>query len=257
MATNLSQFISQIKEGGLARQNSFSINITPPQGMSSMYREIGIVHMFCEQAVLPGIAMSTQVVKTYGENREIVFDRTFENVTLTFLVDSKMLVKKFFDEWVDIIIDPITRLAGYYDQYATKINILTHNVADDITYECELREAYPKSIQVINLDSNSKDVIKLSVVFAYKNHYNRNWAISGGDQRFTQTFGNTLTNANDYGLSLQQYTSAISMDSLTNELYYSNFEEYQRQLNDSLSISKSISRLERSGFDTSLGGMFL
>lgn len=248
MAT-LNKFIAQIKNDGLARQNRFTVDIARPTGL---YQELSIVRLFCEQAVLPGIALSTQPIRTFGENREVVYDRNFETITLTFLVDTKMLVKKLFDEWMNVIINPETRLAGYYSDYSTTINIIVQDVEDNNTYECELREAYPKSIQAITLDNNSKDVMKLSVVFAYKNHYNRNWA-TADNIAFTNQ---QPTNINP--VTLQQYGStAISMDSNTNELYYSNFQEYQQRLNDSTAISNSISKLERTGFETSLGGLYL
>lgn len=250
MAEPLSNFISQIKNGGLARQNRFTVNLSIPSGMPNMYKEFNIVHLFCEQATLPGVALVTQPIRTYGENREMVSDRTFENITLTFLVDSKMLVKKLFDEWMSIIIDPRTRLAGYYDQYATTMNIMIQDTESNNTYECELREAYPKIIQAVTLDNNSKDVMKLAVTFTYKNHFNRNWA--------TSDFNNENIEIRSELTTLQQYEqTAISMDSTTNEIYYSNFQEYQQRINDNSAYSNAIKKLERQGIETNLGGLYL
>ena len=252
MAESLSSFISQIKKDGLARQNRFTVNLAIPKGMPNLYKEFNIVHLFCEQATLPGIAMVTQPIRTYGETREMVSDRTFENITLTFLVDTKMLVKKLFDEWTSIIINPATRLAGYYDQYATTMNIMIQDTENSNTYECELREVYPKSVQAISLDNNSKDVMKLAVTFAYKNHFNRNWATSSSDAFSNQN----IEKSNDL-TTLQEYAqTAISIDSTTNELYYSNFQEYQQRVNDNASYSNAIAQLERQGIQTNLGGLF-
>ena len=74
MAELLSKFISQIKEGGLARSNRFTVELTIPSGMPNLYKEFDIVHLFCEQATLPGIAVVTQPIRTYGEIREMVSD---------------------------------------------------------------------------------------------------------------------------------------------------------------------------------------
>lgn len=249
----LRDFIAQVKNDGVARQNRFTVNISLPAGMPNLFNELNVVHLFCEQATLPGIAVATQPIRTFGETREVVYERNFENITLVFLVDTKMLVKKLFDEWMNIIVDPTTRLNGYYDQYATKMNIVIQDVENNNTYECELRDVFPKAVQAITLDNNSKDVMKLSVTFAYKNHFNRNWATTPSDALIDKNI-----NITDDHLTLQQYGStAISMDSNTNELYYSNFQEYQQRLNDSSAISKSISQLERQGIQTNLGGLFV
>lgn len=243
MAELLSKFISQIKEGGLARSNRFTVELTIPSGMPNLYKEFDIVHLFCEQATLPGIAVVTQPIRTYGEIREMVSDRTFENITLTFLVDSKMLVKKVFDEWMSIVINPSTRLAGYYDQYATTMIISIQDTQNRTTYECALWEAYPKSVQAISLDNNSKDVMRLAVTFAYKNHYNNNRAIN-------DTSDTELNNEP----TLQEYSkTAMSMDSTTNELYYSNNQEYQQRINDNIAYSNAIRQLERQGIETNRG----
>lgn len=251
--TTLNSFISSVKNNGLARQNRFTVDIGKPAGMSDIYNQLNIVQLFCEQAVLPGIATATVPIRTFGETREMVYDKTFEAITLTFLVDTKMLVKKWFDEWMDVIINPTTKLIGYHDQYAVEMTIRIQDLENNNTYECKLFEAYPKSIQAITLDNNSKDVMKLSVTFVYKNHVNSSLA--------TPQF-NSLTDQNlnkiNSGITLKQYgETAISMDSTTNQLYYSNFQEYQQKINDNASYSKAIAQLERQGTQVNLGGLFI
>jgi len=249
----LRDFIAQVKNDGIARQNRFTVNISLPSGMPNLFNELNVVHLFCEQAALPGLAVATQPIRTFGETREVVYERNFENITLVFLVDSKMLVKKLFDEWMNVIVNPTTRLNGYYDQYATKMNIVIQDVENNNTYECEMYEVFPKAVQSITLDNNSKDVMRLGVTFAYKNHINKNWATVPSNA----LIDNNINVTGDQ-LTLQQYgATAISMDANTNELYYSNFQEYQQRINDSNAISRSISRLERQGIETSLGGLFV
>lgn len=251
MAELLSKFISQIKEGGLARQNRFTVELSIPSGMPNLYKEFDIVHLFCEQATLPGIAVITQPIRTYGEIREMVSDRTFENITLTFLVDSKMLVKKVFDEWMDIVINPVTRLAGYYDQYATTMFIRVQDTQNRDTYVSVLHEAYPKSIQAISLDNNSKDVMRLAVTFAYKNHYNYNEGINDISDTPNTT---KIQLIKDNEPTLQEYArTAMSMDSTTNELYYSNNQEYQQRINDNIAYNNAIRQLQRQGIETNIG----
>ena len=96
MASNRQKdFIAEIKTKGIARTNRFTVDLTPPQALAENVKRM---LLFCEKATLPGINFTTTTNRSYGETREVVYDRTFEPVTLTFHVDRKMTVKNIFDD---------------------------------------------------------------------------------------------------------------------------------------------------------------
>ena len=76
-------FISEIKTQGLARTNRFTVEIAPPSEGPAVARRI---LLFCEQASLPGISYASTSNRTYGELREVPYDRLFEPITLQFHV---------------------------------------------------------------------------------------------------------------------------------------------------------------------------
>ena len=243
----LNDFISNIKSRNLARQNRFTVAIG--YGLDS--RNKNLVELFCEQAVLPGLNFASQPTRSFGEQREVVYDRTFESIQLTFLVDREMKVKEFFDEWSNQIIDSSTRLVGYYDDYIRDIVIVTQDTKDNDTYQSLLREAYPKTIGAVQLDNNSKDVMKLQVTFNYKWHVNILRISPENDEsamfkqdvtktNVTQQMGNYLNGSSGVGMPIPS-------------LYYDNFQQYQENLNDRLSITKSLGQIERQGIVTGLG----
>ena len=244
----LNDFIAQIKREGLARQNRFTVEISLPDKMSNSYRELQLVHLFCEQAVLPGITVNTQPIRTFGETREIVSDRGFETITLTFLVDKKMLVKQFFDDWMNLIIDPDSRLSGYYNDYAKTIKIRTQDLNDNVVYECELDEAYPKAVQAITLDNNAKDVMKLGVTFAYRSHKNSNIAIAGGDPALIKPY---VIPAIGSQVTLDQYAKM----GITDSAYFMDNQAFQERVNDANAMSNSLAKLNPQGIQTLLGGI--
>ena len=185
---SLYDFISQIKSEGLSRTNRFLVNITSPAALGGS--DARLIQLYCEQAALPGMAYASTPVRSFGENREIVYERNFEPIALTFYVDRKMSVLSFFNDWMDSIVNPITRESSYYDDYTTQMNITMQDVADNDTYEVEFREVYPKSVGAIQLDYNSKDVAKLTVTFNYKYHINkRKDAGGGGNSELLQQLG--------------------------------------------------------------------
>jgi hypothetical protein len=259
-ARTLRDFISEVKKDGLSRQNRFTVTITPPSSMVDLSgQSLQLVQLFCEQASLPGVSYSSQPVKSYGENREVVYDKNFEDITLTFLVDRRMMVKAFFDEWSNSIIDPRTRLVGFYEDYAKDIIIRVQDVSNQDVYITALYEAYPKTVGVVQLDNNSKDVMKLQVTFTYKYHLNSTQMVMGGEPQILSMLDGTIQqNISDTSaVSLQQYLGgSLSLPTSVSELYYTNFSEYQQVINDSTGVRNAVNALERQGLFSGIGGLF-
>lgn len=159
-------FIAEIKTKGLARTNRFTVDFTPPKAMPENTKRM---LLFCEKASLPGINFATTANRSFGETREVVYDRMFDPITLTFHVDRKMTVKEIFDNWSQYIVDPSTRTVGWYNNYVTSMSIRVQDVEDNVTYLVQLNEAYPKTISAVSLDAgNNNDTMRLDVTFQYK-----------------------------------------------------------------------------------------
>lgn len=162
----IKDFISEIKTQGLARTNRFSVEVSPPSSTSSGINRK--VLLLCDSAQLPGMSYATTQNRSYGEFREVPYDRLFEAVNLTFYVDSNMVVKKIFDDWLMYIQNPVSRSYQYYANYVRPMTIQVQDLNDKTKYEVKLHEAYPKTMAAINLSSDSKEVMKLQVTFQYK-----------------------------------------------------------------------------------------
>jgi hypothetical protein len=165
MSNRQKDFIAEIKTQGLARTNRFTVQLTPPGSAPAVTRK---VLLFCEQASLPGINYATTQNRTYGELREMPYDKLYDNITLTFHVDRDMLVKKMFDDWMQFIQDPITRSFQYYRNYTTDMVIELQDLEDKTTYQIQMFECYPKAISAIALNAEAKDTMRVSVTFQYK-----------------------------------------------------------------------------------------
>lgn len=158
-------FIAEIKTQGLARTNRFLVYLTPPGADPAALRK---TLLFCEKASLPGVNFATTQNRSYGELREVPYDKLVDPVTLTFHVDRHMTVKGMFDRWIYYIQNPIDRTFNWYSNYISDIKIQIQDVEDKTHYEVVLYEAYPKSINAIGLDAESKDTMRLDVTFQYK-----------------------------------------------------------------------------------------
>lgn len=175
---NLDEFITKVKRGMQMAYN-FDVEFYPKQnGVAA--REL---QLMCEEVTVPGMALASNTVFTFGESREVVYNRVFEPAQFNFLVDINSTALTFFRDWMDAIIDPDTRMAGYYDDYTGRVHIKHTNKGTYTTdsrvangeplkkedrYQVVLYEAYPKAIQAYTLSSNTKDVLRYSVTMNYK-----------------------------------------------------------------------------------------
>lgn len=187
----IQEFISEVKTHGLARTNRFLVDFTPPNADQTLTKK---VVLFCSEAQLPSMSYATVQNRSFGEFREMPYDRLFENVTLTFHVDRDFVVKSIFDDWMQIIQYPSSRTFNYYRNYTTQMKIQVQDLADKTKYEVQLFECYPKTINAINLSSESKDTMKLSVTFQYKYWTSSNIEEMANGHKLTKA---TLTNYNE------------------------------------------------------------
>jgi len=164
--TSINEFISQIKQSGLARTNRYMVRFTPPISIETDSTRKLV--LFCEQIQLPGQNYSTTQNRIFGEFREVPYERIYDNISMSFLVDSGMNVKKIFDRWMNSIADPKTRTYNYYTQYIVDMDIEVQDLLDNTRYAVKLYECYPKSIGNIQMDYSSKDIMKLQVNMQYK-----------------------------------------------------------------------------------------
>jgi hypothetical protein len=169
MTQKLNQFISQVQQIGIARANRYNVIITPPKKLPSL-GNLGLSNMllFCDQIQIPGINISTIQNRTFGEFREVPYEKLFGDIQLSFYVDNNLTVKGFFDDWVNLIQNPASRTFEYYNNYISTMQIEVEDTQNRIRHRTNVYEAYPKTISAIQLDYSNKDIMKLQVTMQYK-----------------------------------------------------------------------------------------
>jgi len=169
---NLSQFIGAIREDSLARVNRFEVFINPPAAMVGKNRlNASAVSLYCEMASLPPVNISTKSFKIFGPTYQRPFGAEYggEGISLTFHVDRDMQVKKFFDEWTAIVVDPDSGLVGFQEDYISTIRLRQIDEQENVTYELELYEAFPRSVNLLELNNSAQNQThRLNVLFAYR-----------------------------------------------------------------------------------------
>ena len=169
---NLSLFLSAIREDSLARVNRFEVMIPSPKGMSDVNKSYAdFSSLYCEMASLPPVNISTKSFKIFGPTYQRPFGAEYggEGVSLTFHVDRDMNVKKFFDEWTAVVVDPDSGLVNYQENYISTITLRQLDEQENVTYELELYEAFPRSVNLLELNNSAQNQThRLNVLFAYR-----------------------------------------------------------------------------------------
>lgn len=215
MAT-LNQFISNIKSEGLMRTSRFAVIMQTPRSLGSSVKDLRKILLYCDAVNLPGITLETSLAKTFGEYREMPFNKLFDNITMSFYVDNSMSVKRMFDSWMGAIQNPTTRNFNYYKDYTTDITIEVFDVADKTRYQVVLYQCYPKSLNPVQMDYAGKDVMKMTVSMNYKY-----WISSSVTVSAKPTTATTNSLFGDFFTDKQQIP----------DTYFTNFDQYQTGFN--------------------------
>ena len=153
---------------GFARPNLFRVSINKVSPSSQ-----GKYQMSCFQAQIPGHSIAT-TDKDIGF-RSIAYQKIFSDVILGFYVDSDMSQLKFWQEWIDTIVDKETNHHMYYKDYIGRVTITQENRAGDDVATWTLHDAYPKQVDPIQLDYGTNDaVMTCNATITYR-HFTVDW----------------------------------------------------------------------------------
>lgn len=164
MAT-IDEFIATVKTQGMMRSNRYTVTMGDVVNDPDNLRQI---MMYCSDIQIPGVNISTAQLRTYGELREVPYEKLFGDINLTFYVDNNMNVKNYFDRWMGLIQDPNTRAFNYYANYIAQMVITVEDYSNNAQYDINLYECYPKQIGQIQIGYDQKDIMKLQVTMQYK-----------------------------------------------------------------------------------------
>ena len=125
MATySLERFRSEVLDGaGLARNNRFEVIIAPPRGLSDRGPESELASLYVEQASVPLLNIFAKPFKIFGPTyqRPITSEYGGEGMPITFHVDRDMRIRRFFEDWMHLIVDPVRFTVGYQENYISDI----------------------------------------------------------------------------------------------------------------------------------------
>jgi hypothetical protein len=166
----ISDFVGQLT-AGLARTNRYTVGITLPVmiGQSIHSSDVERMQILCESVTLPSLNVNTTQIRTFGEIREMPTEFNYDPVTLTFYVDGDMIVKNIFDTWIKSVQQGTSRNFNYYNDYiCDPMYVYVEDLQDNKVYETALFEAWPKTVNAVQMSYEQKDIMKLTVTIMFK-----------------------------------------------------------------------------------------
>ena len=200
MSFNVAVFKSQIDSaGGLSTSNKFIVTIMPPQWLISGASEeikarmeidanvTSTMSFFCDSTNLPGKSLTTMdyLPQGFGATHKMQYGITQAPITLTFLMDANQKIMKFFQLWLQEIVNTGSSfdgiLASYKDRldhefsyksnYATTLTIDVFAADGESRMTYEFLDAYPVQIGDVALGWEQNDTIsKLPIEFTYSTY---------------------------------------------------------------------------------------
>ena len=208
MPADVPQSLDKLKatiqaRGGIARGNRFGVHITHPkkmvmQGFNSALDVDGEpfrgnpnadpvtnhsftdflgdgrdTYILCTNVALPGKLITTTEAKHNHNLAKKPYSMATDEVNMTFLLTNDYYMKKYFDTWMEMIIDSTGNhyKTMYKDDYCADVEIqaLYGNVEEQIGYAIKLENAYPRQISQVELGNDQESLMQVTVTWEYDN----------------------------------------------------------------------------------------
>ena len=177
------------KRAGLAKVNRFAVFMSPPNqsllnidvgnilvsAISGNFNARSLVNdprdigLMCESCSIPGRQIQTMEHSHFRQAVKVPNSYINEDVTFSFHLTNDYYMKKMFDKWTSLVINPDTFKLNYDSTYKRDVTIQQLNEKDVPIYGITLRNAFPVTVTSIELSNASENTTqKLSVTMTYE-----------------------------------------------------------------------------------------
>lgn len=154
-----------VTRGGLARANKYRVTFPALFGVPS--KDLNIL---CKDTTLPGRQITTVERQIGMLTQKVGYGQAVDDVAMTFHITNDHIIRKYFEQWQNLIIDQDTLEAGFKKDYSHIIQISVYNSANSmLDYTCTLYDAFPVQINTSNLNNENDGMLDLNVQFSYSN----------------------------------------------------------------------------------------
>ena len=180
---SLHSMLAEARGSDYARPNRFEVhifrplgahssggNVTNPAAGSTNHFDTRRISLRCESITLPFRALTTQEdTNIYGPTRETATGVSYAgDIDLTFQSHGDLTDRVFFEEWQKQVFDETSWNLNYQKDYISEIQIYLLDMQENRVYGVVLHEAYPKTINGIDVSQDGDGIIKTTVSMAFR-----------------------------------------------------------------------------------------
>ena len=127
------------------------------------------ISMFTESCSIPGRDLENMEFRYHGEKRSLGVRHTHEGVQVSFYCSEDLRERLFFEQWQDLIFNPVNKKHAFYKDYIGEIDIFKYDTSwKNVTAGYRLKEAYPTNISSQELSTGDGELLKIQVTFNYR-----------------------------------------------------------------------------------------
>ena len=161
------------KRDGFAHPNRFSITFPELSGIIDPVQARDF-EFFCESTSIPGRQILTNDYSLTRQTEKRPNGYANEDVNFVFNLTNDYFIRDVFNRWTNEVVDRDTYEVGYRSDYSMDIEIHQLDEEDTKVYTCILRDAFPVTVQNIELsNATESSVQKLNVTMAYRDFEER------------------------------------------------------------------------------------
>ena len=177
---NIQEFSNKINQYGTLQNNKFIVTINKPQIFQSSALD-AIFKFRASSIKIPGVTLDLTPTFRYGVGpaQKMPKNVVFNDISITFIEMENAYIWNKFASWLNEIFDFSDRgLSSYkyttqYKQYyvSPTIEIAIYSNDGELANTIVLKEAYPVSLNDVNLSWNENTLMNINVNFTFKEWY--------------------------------------------------------------------------------------
>lgn len=151
--------------GGLAKSSLFRV-IVP----SATADESEATMFLCESCTFPGRTINTEDVVFQNNSIKIPHSFSVDDISMTFILTNDFYIRYMLETWQSSIINKANYTIAFEDAYTRIIELQMLDMDSKVVYAVRLLNAYPTTIQGIDVSSGEDTILKVNATFTYEDY---------------------------------------------------------------------------------------
>ena len=167
---------SALERNGIQSPTRYQIDVSfggkPPEVLGPQFENTNST-FYAHSISIPGRELGFHNDEIWGPERLVPVKRTFKSaIVINFIVDRYWTMRKFFESWMDAVINPVTNTRFNYTRVADSImDISPLDKQDNKMITFKVKEVYPQTIMPLNMGQDMRDSFTtMQVSFAYREY---------------------------------------------------------------------------------------